>query len=272
VKRSLTLVVPVYNAVRYLEFIFAALERQSFRDFEVIIADDGSGAEMRGLIENVQRSAPFSIQHLWHEDKGFRKNAMLNQAIAASQTDYLVFIDGDCLPHHKFLEDHWTRHQSNTLLCGRRVNFSKPITDQLTREDISSGQFEKYSFSLLWDGFMARSSNLEEGIRIQHPLFRKFIEMREARILGSNFSVEKASLEHINGFNEDYQGYGLGEDSDIAYRLGIMGVKSLTLRHLAILYHLYHSARSVREENKRIYEYVMTVGEPVCKNGLRKLV
>ena len=269
-KKSLTLVIAVYNAVQYLNFIFTALQRQSFIDFEVIVADDGSGEEIASLVHRVRDETGFSVRHLWQEDKGFRKNIMLNKAIHCAQTDYMVFIDGDCLPHYKFLHDHWTSRRPNTVLCGRRVNFSKQITSHLTRDDIMSGRYEKYSLSLLWDGFMARSSNLEDAIRIQHPMLRKIVQMREARILGCNFSVEKKSLEQINGFNEDYCAPGLGEDSDIAYRLALTGTNFLTLRYLAILYHLYHPTTHVDGENKRIYERVVATREPICKNGLRK--
>ena len=118
---------------------------------------------------------------------------------------------------------------------------------------------------------MARSSNLEDGIRIESPWLRKFLHRRRARILGSNFSVEKSLLEQINGFNEDYQAYGRGEDSDIAFRLELIGARLTSLRYLAILYHLYHPQKVASEENKRIHEQVMRERNPVCRNGLVKL-
>ncbi len=105
-KKSLTIIIAVYNGVRNLEFIFAALARQSMNDFEVIIADDGSGPEIRKLIERTKPRLPFPVNHLWQADQGFRKNVMLNKSIEVAQTDYLAFIDGDCLPHRHFLKDH----------------------------------------------------------------------------------------------------------------------------------------------------------------------
>ncbi|MBI1806769.1 MAG: glycosyltransferase [Ignavibacteria bacterium] len=270
-KRSVTLVIAVYNAVRYLELILAALERQSFHEFEVIIADDGSGLEMRRFIESVQSTVQFPMQHVWHEDQGFRKNRMLNRAIATSQSDYLIFIDGDCLPHREFLSDHWSNRRQNVVLCGRRVNFSKPITERLTLDDIRSGKFERISFALLLDGLLARSSNLEDAIRIKNRVIRSLLHRNRARILGCNFSVEKRLLEQVNGFNEDYQAPGLGEDSDIAYRLELIGARLMTLRYLAVLFHLYHPRTHVGDVSRKIFEQVVAAGDPICRHGLRNM-
>ena len=267
----LTLIIAVYNAVRYLEFIFEALRQQSFRDFEIIIADDGSGDEMKQCIERIRKEVSFPVQHLWHEDTGFRKNVMLNKAIDAAQTDYLVFIDGDCVPHHEFLHDHWAHRQPKTVLCGRRMNLSKQLTDRLTLEKILSGEFEKLSPAVWFDGMMARSSNLEDAIRITSPVLRRILHRNRARILGCNFSIEKNILEAINGFNEEYQAPGIGEDTDVAYRLGLLHVQCITLRYLAVLYHLFHPATRVGENNQQIFDRMAAAGEPVCRNGLRKL-
>ncbi|MBI3189503.1 MAG: glycosyltransferase [Ignavibacteriales bacterium] len=270
-KPSLTLVIAVYNAVKYLEFIFEALKRQSFKEFEVIVADDGSGSDIRELIERVRSSVDFPIQHLWHEDNGFRKNIMLNNAIRASQSDNLVFIDGDCVPHRDFLFDHWTNRQENGLLCGKRVNLSKQLTEQLTLEDIQTGKFERLSWRLFCDGLFARSINTEESLRITSPVLRKILVRPEGRILGCNFSVRKELLEKINGFNEDYRAPGRGEDSDIAFRLGLLGVRMVSIRFLAVQIHLYHNRTEGKDENKYLYEHILATREMICKHGLKNL-
>jgi glycosyltransferase involved in cell wall biosynthesis len=270
-RKFLTLVIAVYNASRYLEFIFAALQRQSFQDFEVIIADDGSGPEIAELVERAQRSARGPIKHIWQPDHGFRKNAILNRAIETSETDYLVFIDGDCVPHREFLRDHWENREDHAVLSGYRVTLSERMTRKLTVEDISSGSLDKIRLRLLWDGFRRRSSTLEEGIRIKNRLLRHLIVPTDSRLLGSNFSLQKKLLEKVNGFNEDYQAPGLGEDSDIAYRLKLIGARFVNLRYLAILYHLYHPLTRVGETNKLLFQRTVESNSPICKNGLRKL-
>ena len=90
-------------------------------------------------------------------------------------------------------------------------------------------------------------------------------------MLGCNFSIEKRLMEQVNGFNEEYRAPGLGEDSDISFRLELMGVRMVSLRYLAVLYHLYHAATVVGEENKRIYERLLASHEIVCRKGLKDL-
>ena len=95
-----------YNNIQYLKLVLAGFERQTEKDFELIIADDGSNEEVVKEIESIASNYSFRIKHIWHPDKGFRKNKILNQAILTSESDYLIFIDSDCVPHSKFVEEH----------------------------------------------------------------------------------------------------------------------------------------------------------------------
>src|SRR5690242_14771033 len=108
---SLTVVVAVYNAAHYLELVLCALRRQSMPDFEVVIADDGSGPPIAELLGTA--AGGLLLRHCWQPDEGFRKNRMLNEAVARSATDYLLFIDGDCVPHRHFVRDHWLHRRED---------------------------------------------------------------------------------------------------------------------------------------------------------------
>ena len=196
---------------------------------------------------------------------------MLNKAISASQTDYIVFIDGDCVPHREFLADHQVHRAAGAILCGRRVNWSSEITESMKFSDIESGAFERLTLRILVDGLKARSANLEDGVRIRNAIIRRILHRNQARILGCNFSVGKGLLEKVNGFDEDYTAPGLGEDSDLAFRLQLAGAKLLTLRYLAVLFHLYHPVTHVGEKNKQLYDEMVARHNPVCDNGIRKL-
>jgi cellulose synthase/poly-beta-1,6-N-acetylglucosamine synthase-like glycosyltransferase len=241
------------------------------KDFEVIVADDGSGPEIRAVVERARRADDLAVTHLWQEDAGFRKNAILNKAIEASQTEYLTFIDGDCLPHRHFLADHASRRAENSVLCGRRVNLGPQMTERLTTGTVAKGAHEKVTLALLIDGARSRSTNLEDAIRIGSDAIRTRVPRNRARILGCNFSVHKALLEKINGFDEDYQAPGLGEDTDIAFRLELLGAQFVSLRYLAVLYHLYHPQTIIGDVNRRLFENVVQQRRAVCPNGLRKL-
>jgi glycosyltransferase involved in cell wall biosynthesis len=126
------LIISVYDQVKALELILYALSIQSFKDFEVIVAEDGSNPEIKKLVDDWQRKKVFTIKHLTQDDRGFRKNKILNEAIKNSSADYLIFIDGDCIPHPDFLKAHFENKENDMVLCGRRVNLTKNISEKIT--------------------------------------------------------------------------------------------------------------------------------------------
>jgi len=270
---KLSLIISVYNKPENLNLIFHALKNQTFKDFEVIISDDGSGEEIRKLIQDWKESEFFSITHVWQENKGFRKNKILNKSVSMCNTDYLVFIDGDCIPHHKFLEIHNEEKENNTVLCGRRVYLGKELSSNLTIESIENRSFENITFKMILQSFKrneTESYSVEEGFFIQNKFIRNLIINKNPSILGSNFSLHKNLLLKINGFDENYIGPGIGEDMDIEWRLRKLGVKMKSVKNLAIQYHLYHP--KTKEENKN-FVYFQNIKNNInhyCENGIVK--
>lgn len=271
---KLSLVISVYNKVSVLDLILNALTIQTFKDFEVLIADDGSGENMNRFISGYKKTSPFRITHIHHDDKGFRKNKILNEAIKKSETGYLIFIDGDCIPHSDFLHQHYLNRKKNTALCGRRVNLSKKYSDKITIDKILSKDFEKVNLKHFYDSWRSkkvRSTFVEEGLTVKNRFLRKIFLKGEPHIVGCNFSLHKELIEKINGFDENYTGPGIGEDSDIEYRLRLTGAKFVTLRNLAILFHIYHKLTAETSANYKYFEEVQKRNDPVCLNGLVKL-
>jgi glycosyltransferase involved in cell wall biosynthesis len=267
---GLSLIIAVYNKPDILRLVLAACERQSFTNFEVLIADDGSGPEVRALVEQLQTRVPFPIIHLWHEDKGWRKNIILNNAIRASRASHLVFIDGDCIPSRHFLLDHWNEREEGKVLLGRRVETSERWSKALTLEKVQSGEFERLGWAEIMDGLRGDSLRVEDGLRMPSRFLRKIL-LRTARgMLGSNFSVAKRDLVAINGFDELYDGPGCGEDSDVQYRLSLIGVTGKSLRNLAVQYHVYHPRRPVSDPSWDRFELVKQSAEARCKRGLQR--
>lgn len=265
---SASLIISVYSKVRFLNLVLAGVVRQTYKNFEIIIADDGSGDEMGQMINQCSQTFPYNIKHIWQNDKGFRKNKILNEAVKASKSDYLIFIDGDCIPHKNFVESHLKERELNTVLCGSRVMLSESFSNKLTADDVRNGKAEKYSLPLLMDALAGRASRLEDGIRNKYLM--KINQKKQARILGSNYSIEKPLLEEINGFDERYEGPGLGEDSDVEFRLSLLGVTFKSVRNYAILYHLYHPKTKELTENWKIFNETKQRKFSVCLNGLEK--
>lgn len=267
-KPSLSLIIAVYNKPENLRLILAACNRQTFKDFEVIIADDGSGRQIADLVYDSRKKYEFVIKYLWHEDEGWRKNTMLNKAIRASDSDYLVFMDGDCVPHGRFLEDHFAEREEGKVLCGRRVEMSERWSGQLTIEQIESRNYERIGLVELWENITHKTLNIEEGLRLNSKLLSKTFHPKVRGILGSNFSIFKKDLEAINGFDELYNGPGCGEDSDIQFRLSLVGVGCKPLRHKGIQFHIYHPRTLGSQACIRRFEEVKQKGEFWCEHGL----
>ena len=269
---DISLVIATYNKPENLRLVLAAVARQSFSNFEVITADDGSDPQIRQVITESRRRYRIPMVHLWHADLGWRKNTMLNNAIRIARSAYLVFTDGDCLPSRKFLQDHWEERENGRVLFGRRVETSRRWSSELSLKKIESGEFEKLGWREFADALSRNSLRLEDGIRMPHRFVRRIL-LRTARgMLGSNFSVSRSDLIRINGFDELYRGPGCGEDSDVQYRLSLLGVTGKSLRNLAIQFHIWHPRTEVSDMCLQRFQFVKTTNASRCSDGLEKLM
>ena len=232
-------VIACYNDADIVERNLAAFARQSYRDFELIVADDGSREGYRPLIERWAPRFLHPIQHVRHEDLGFRKTRVLNRAVYVSRFDRLIFVDMDCLPHQDFVRNHVRYLEPGGVLACRRVNVQRqdvPSAEELWQRGLGFGPLRLFS---LW--LRGRATLIEHGIVLPVAY-----ETGYRGILGSNFSAWKADLENINGFNAEFAGPGW-EDTDIDYRLRLAGVKIRTLRHKIVEYHVEHPVRVISD-------------------------
>lgn len=269
---AISLIISFYNRIDYLKLVFAGLEIQSFKDFEVIIADDGSNELVVNQLKSLIHKASFNVKHLWQEDKGFRKNKILNRAIVESSSDYLVFIDGDCIPHSEFLNEHFKNREQKICLTGRRVNLSRRITEKLNEELVKQKFLEKNLFLLFWDSIFGETVDFEKGIYIKSKKLREFINKKPRGLLGCNFSIHKKDILDVNGFDERYIHPSIGEDSDLQFRLELNGVKIKSLNNIAIQYHLYHKLQERKEINLKLFEEVKKSKIAFTPYGIKKSV
>jgi glycosyltransferase involved in cell wall biosynthesis len=266
---KVSLIISFYNKINFLELVLAGLERQTHKDFDIIIADDGSEKNAVKQIENLSIKIPFPVTHLWQEDKGFRKNKILNRAIETSSADYLIFIDGDCIPHKEFIKEHVINSKENYCFTGRRVNLSERISNLLTTENVKAGFLED-TFMLLKDGIAGSSVDVEKGIYMKNETLRKIFNKKERGLLGSNFSVFRSDMYKINGFDERYEAPSIGEDTDIQYRLESAGIKIDSLNNIAIQYHLYHKLQDRPQKNLDLFEEVKKSKEFYTPFGINR--
>lgn len=259
-----------YNNIKYLRLVLAGFERQCEKNFELIIADDGSNNEVVREIESITPNHSFRIKHIWHPDKGFRKNKILNQAVLASSSDYLIFIDSDCIPHSKFVEEHLNEKTNALALTGRRVNLSQKITNELTEQKIINGFLENQYLKIIEDGLFGKSYDVEKGFYLENKFLRKTLNIKYRGLLGCNFSLYKNELLAINGFDERYEAPSIGEDSDIEFRLSLNGVKVKSLNQIAVQYHLYHKIQERLQKNLDLFTEVKSSKLAYTPFGLKK--
>jgi glycosyltransferase involved in cell wall biosynthesis len=245
-----------YNNLNYLKLVLAGFERQTERDFEFIIADDGSGEDVVTEIEKISLNYSFRIKQVWHPDKGFRKDKILNKAIVVSESDYLIFIDADCVPHSKFIEEHLNEKELNKVLNGRRVNLSQRLTSLLTEENVKNGFLESNQLLMIEDALFGKSNYVEKGFYFENNFLRKYFNKKSRGLLGCNFSLAKNDILKINGFDERYEAPSIGEDSDIQFRLELNGIKVKSINHIAIQYHLYHKLQDRLQKNLDLFEEI----------------
>ncbi len=265
-----SVILAFYNRPDYLKLVLAGFERQTFKDFEIIIADDGSSKEIIKEIELMSYSLPFPLIHLWQEDKGFRKNKILNRAIVSSNSEYLIFVDADCVPHSEFVKEHVSASKPMVCLTGRRVNLSGKITRQLSPQKIRDGFFEKNSLVLLEDGIFGKSIDVEKGIYFKNKFLRKYFNKKKRGLLGCNLSVHKEDMMKINGFDERYEAPSVGEDSDIEFRINLCGVKVRSLNNIAVQYHLYHKLQERPQKNLELFTKVKKESRYFTPFGISK--
>ena len=265
-----TVIAAFYNKLDYLKLVLAGFERQTEKKFELILADDGSNIDIVNKIRALVNDYAYPIKHVWQEDLGFRKNRILNRAIEKSESDYLIFIDADCIPHRAFVEDHLMYGAKNTCITGRRVNLSSNITSQLNEANVLNGYLEKHFYKLITDGLFGNSAYVEKGLYIKNKFFLKILNKKQRGLLGCNFSLYLENILKVNGFDERYILPSIGEDTDLQFRLKLAGVNIKSINHAAVHYHLYHQLQQRNPQNLELFENVKKAKNHFTSYGLKR--
>jgi len=235
-----------YNHPKWLEKTLWGFSAQSYRDFEIIVADDGSGPETREVIEKVKSQIDIPIQHIWQEDDGFQKCRILNKAIVASRGEYLIFTDGDCIPHPDFVRNHVELAAENTLLSGGYFKLPLEVSRAITREDILNGNCTRPGW-LLRHGvpFTPKIAKL-----FSHRFWGALLDaltITRATWNGHSSSTWKKHVLAVNGFDERMQ-YG-GQDREFGERLVNLGLSTRQVRYRCSCVHLDHGRGYARPES-----------------------
>lgn len=250
---DISVIISTYNNPEWLEKVLWSYEFQSFKNFEVVIADDGSDENTKKRIEYLQKIVSYPIQHIWHKDNGFQKTIILNKATVASKSDYILYTDGDCIARNDFLQKHIYHRKKGYFLSGGYFKLPMNISKLISKDDIE----KKNCFDIQW----LLNNGLKKTFKTNKLTSSGFKEFflntftpTKATFDGMNVSGWKADIFKANGFDERMQ-YG-GEDREIGERLMNNGIKFKQIRYSAICLHLEHKRDYVKPEmilkNKQI--------------------
>jgi len=264
---EIEVIMAAYNNVQDMKIVLDAYLRQTDQDFSICIADDGSRDAVKFLVY-VYRELGLNIRHLYQEDKGFRKARIVNLAIATSSSNYLIFTDNDCIPAAQFIADYRSAFCDNILIVGRRVDLYPPVSNALRTNSISLSKME----SPLWLLFQSVIKGLKRSeVGIRFPSFIcKLWNRKDRKAIGANMGISRTALLDVNGFDNDYQGYGF-EETDLEWRLDKNGVKRKTVLGRCAMFHLYHPSKKETNESLLHLQEKMKQGLVKCKNGIELL-
>jgi len=269
---EISVIISTYNSVEWLRKSLIGFENQEYKNFEILIADDGSSKDTCNFIEEFSENSQFKISHVWHEDNGFQKTKILNKALLSCRAEYIVMTDGDCIPRKDFLTTHFHQRQKGYFLSGGYCKLPLDLSEKISQDDIK----QQRCFDIEWNrkntAVNMNNKKLSTG-KITCKILNK-ITPTNASWNGHNSSGWKSDIMKVNGFDERMQ-YG-GEDREMGERLFNLGINSKQIRYSAICVHLDHERGYVNEEalefNRKIREKTRKEKMIFTPHGITKKV
>ncbi len=259
---SVSLIVSTYNWKEALNLCLKSIKSQTVLPKEVLIADDGSRDDTKTMIANIKSDFPVPLIHVWQEDEGFQLSKIRNRAIAKASGDYIVQVDGDLILERHFIQDHIAFRETGSFVSGSRVIMTKERSQKL----LNSGSVQ---VMLTNNGLI----NKMNGVRI--PILSKHLDNYKNQdiyyVRGCNMAFWKKDLIAVNGYNEDFVGWGR-EDNEIGLRLIHSGIKKRIIKFSGVVFHIYHEekARTALNINDQLLKETAVRQLTRCHNGLNK--
>lgn len=242
----ISVVITTYNRSDALLAVLQGLKLQSCQDFEIVVADDGSRDEhVRAVLES-DIAKTLGILHVWHPDVGFTASRARNRGVGASSGDYVVFLDGDCVPERDFIRQHQLLAQTGCLVNGSRVMLSPDLTTKVVAHGEQISGRSIWLWAKWWLG--GHASKLAGQVRLPDGAYRIQPDFRWKGIRSCNMGVWRSDFELVNGFDESFVGWG-HEDADFVLRLHNVGVQRKNGFCATEVFHLWHREFSREQES-----------------------
>jgi len=261
-----SVIVCTYEQPRELDLCLSALARQTVPPHEVLVADDGSGAETEAVVRAWAERAPFAVRHAHQTDKGYRKARIVNEAVRRSEGEHLIFIDGDSFPHRAWVGDHLAAANGRRVLCGRRVKLGPKVSARITTDEIAAGRFDAPVRALIGAKLEGDVHRLGLGLRLPGSIAR-VLHPRSRKLMGVNYSVPREAFFAVNGYDEAWTVYGR-EDYDLELRLRRAGYPLVPLLNRAIVFHTHHAERERSDACEALVEQARLSDAMRCELGV----
>lgn len=268
---KVSIIVAVYKDIQALDLIIKTLEYQTYKNFELVVAEDNNSEAMRNYTESVKSIA---IKHTSQEDIGVRKARSQNNGVLAAEGELLIFIDGDCIPYSTFVAAHVALAKRGIVRSGRRLNLPSDLSQALREERLASLELEKSFWRYAPKLLMDKEARFKQGIYLNPTgwIYQTFIERqkRSSAILGCNFACFRDDMIAINGFDESYGESAVSDDMDLDWRFRAYGLKLKSCKNAANVFHLYHKAHDRGDASAQValMRDRETKQEFICELGL----
>ena len=263
----ISVIVTTYNREDALDAVLQSLAQQNDPDFEVIVADDGSGPATAKLVDTWRTKIGNRLEHVWHADRGFRAGEIRNRAILAARGGYCVFLDGDCIVRPDFVANHRQLAEPGWFVTGNRVLLSADLTKRVLAEKLTP---QTWNF-VRWLAERRRGGVNRLSALLDLPLgpLRRIRRRVWQGARSCNLAIWRSDLDRVDGFDADYQGWGK-EDSDLIVRLLRAGVRRKDGVFATGVLHLWHTEadRSRLSENECKLAAVIADGRVRARRGL----
>jgi len=264
---TISLIISTYNWPEALELALLSVMAQSIMPAELIIADDGSDSRTKHIIDKFRKKIRIPINHVWHEDRGFRLAKIRNMAISQAIGDYIVQIDGDIIMHTHFIEDHMNFAQPGSFVRASRVYINKETSKKMIQHRLHTAS-----------AFSPGISNFFSALRV--PFLWKYFEKtykakgdERYEIHGCNMAYWKKDAIKVNGYNEQFNGWG-PEDKEFITRLLNIGLQKRFIKLGAVAFHLYHkeSSKKFLKSNIAAFKEAIEQKSIFCELGINQYI
>lgn len=229
-----SLIVPTFERPESLRLVLLSLELQTGLadgDMEIVVADDGSQDHTPDIVGSFQAKSRFNVIFTTHEHNGFQLARTRNDGVRASTAPYLVFLDGDCVAPADHVAKYLRHRRAGTAMAGFCYYLDRETSLRIDDAAVQSGAFEQWATRAQKSKLRRMAWKARLYVWLKHP--------RRPKLYGGDFGIARRDFDAINGFNEEFTGWGC-EDDEFAVRLRRAGIRICSILHRTQTYHLWH--------------------------------